>query len=388
MLDIAHFLAQYKSLQADVLKHRYVTNSHIEPLLNCLSKKFTQTVLGSSEAGLPIHGLQVGSGSKRILIWSQMHGNESTTTKALFDAFNYFDLEDYKPLLSTCTLCIIPILNPDGAAAYTRLNANQIDLNRDANDLSQSESKILRQTYQSFKPDFCFNMHGQRTIFSAGKTNNSAVLSFLSPSENTERTLTPTRQQAMEVIQFMNQGLQEFLPNQIGRYDDGFNSNCVGDYFQSQGTPTILFESGHFPMDYPREETRKYTALALMLALDYISTHEVTGEFYNPYFEIPENEKLFYDIIIRNALLDPQEPNVFTDIGVQYTEVLEWDKISFKPKIAIIGNLKENHGHLEIDARFEHVSHPDYDVLSKDYEIVFILLNSKEISLLLNDSST
>ena len=388
MLDIAHFLAQYKSLQADVLKHRYVTNSHIEPLLNCLSKKFTQTVLGNSEAGLPIHGLQVGSGSKRILIWSQMHGNESTTTKALFDAFNYFDLEDYKLLLSTCTLCIIPILNPDGAAAYTRLNANQIDLNRDANDLSQSESKILRQTYQNFKPDFCFNMHGQRTIFSAGKTNNSAVLSFLSPSENTERSLTPTRQQAMEVIQFMNQELQEFLPNQIGRYDDGFNSNCVGDYFQSQGTPTVLFESGHFPKDYPREETRKYTALALMLALDYISTNEVSGERYKPYFEIPENEKLFYDIIIRNALLDPQKPNVITDIGIQYTEVLELDKISFKPKVAIVGDLKENHGHLEIDACFEHVSHPNYDVLSKDYEIVFILLNLKEISLLLNDNLT
>ena len=115
-----------------------------------------------------------------------MHGNESTTTKAIFDLFNYFELADSKALLEACTLLIIPILNPDGAEAYTRFNKNQVDLNRDAQALTQSESKILRTSFESFKPHFCFNMHGQRTIFSAGNTSNSAVLSFLSPSENIE----------------------------------------------------------------------------------------------------------------------------------------------------------------------------------------------------------
>ena len=47
-------------------------------------------------------------------------------------------------ILKACTLYIIPILNPDGAKAYTRLNANEVDLNRDAQDLSQPESKVLR----------------------------------------------------------------------------------------------------------------------------------------------------------------------------------------------------------------------------------------------------
>ena len=97
-------------------------------------------------------------------------------------------------------------------------------------------------------------------IFSAGKTRNSAVLSFLSPSEDEERSITSTRQKAMEVIQVMNRAIQPFLPNQIGRYDDGFNSNCVGDSFQSCGVPTVLFEAGHYPKDYNREETRKYLA--------------------------------------------------------------------------------------------------------------------------------
>ena len=191
MLDAPKFLSKYNSLKAAALKNRYITNRCIEPLLTSLSNQFSQSVLGTSEGGMSIHGLQIGTGSKRILIWSQMHGNESTTTKALFDLFNYFELSDSKALLEACTLFIIPILNPDGADAYTRLNKNHVDLNRDAKVLTQSESQILRSVYKEFMPDFCFNMHGQRTIFSAGNTSNSAVLSFLSPSENDERSLTP-----------------------------------------------------------------------------------------------------------------------------------------------------------------------------------------------------
>jgi len=107
---------------------------------------------------------------------------------------------------------------------------------------------------------------------------------------------------------------------------------------------------------------------------------------HNSYFEIPENEKLFYDVLVRNAVLNSSEPKRISDLGIQYTEVLESGVIEFSPKIVFIGDLKENYGHLEIDANFNHVSHPDYNVLSKGHEIVFILLNLKEISLLVNNN--
>ena len=92
MFHTPHFLSRYNTVKATALKRRYVTNLHIEPLIKVLSPKFRTSILGASEAGLPIHCLQMGTGPKRILIWSQMHGNESTTTKALFDLFNYFEL--------------------------------------------------------------------------------------------------------------------------------------------------------------------------------------------------------------------------------------------------------------------------------------------------------
>ncbi len=152
------------------LNHRYITNTHIEPLLDQLKKSIPIEVIGTSVLNNPIYGLQIGTGPKRILMWSQMHGNESTTTKALFDLLHTLLSDDpaIAAILKACTLYIIPILNPDGAQAYTRVNANDVDLNRDAQALTQPESKVLRAVFESFKPHYCYNLHGQRTIFSAG----------------------------------------------------------------------------------------------------------------------------------------------------------------------------------------------------------------------------
>ncbi|MBN8120072.1 DUF2817 domain-containing protein, partial [Vibrio vulnificus] len=81
-----------------------------------------------------------GEGPTKIFMWSQMHGNESTTTKAVIDLLNLLNDEkesfiaDWKKRF---TFLIVPILNPDGAHYYTRVNANQVDLNRDSINLTQ-----------------------------------------------------------------------------------------------------------------------------------------------------------------------------------------------------------------------------------------------------------
>jgi murein tripeptide amidase MpaA len=89
-----------------------------------------------------------------------MHGNESTTTKALLDLLLFLNsgTKEAQVFLSHFTLLCFPILNPDGALAYTRENANGIDLNRDAQNLSQPESQILRKAFDDFQPDYCFNL--------------------------------------------------------------------------------------------------------------------------------------------------------------------------------------------------------------------------------------
>ena len=203
-----NYLQLHSDNKCHDLSDRYITNTHIKPVLDSLPNCFKVLVIGKSVEERPIYSVKVGSGKIKVLMWSQMHGNESTTTKAIFDLFNILEKEPCKYILDACTLYIIPILNPDGAFAYTRLNANQEDLNRDAQLLSQPESLVLKEAYNKFKPDFCFNLHGQRTIFSAGDTSNPATLSFLAPAQDKKRTITPSRKIAMEIIVKMNDTLQ------------------------------------------------------------------------------------------------------------------------------------------------------------------------------------
>ena len=88
----------------------------------------------------------------------------------------------------------------------------------------------------------------------------------------------------------MNIVLQKLIPNQVGVYDDAFNSNCVGDTFQND-VPTILFEAGHYANDYGREETREFIYISLVNSIDYIAKYDVKGDDYQSYLDIPENEK-------------------------------------------------------------------------------------------------
>lgn len=339
-----HFEAQ--------LRGRYITMQHLYPLLDVYSRIHEITIPGISENGQDIPLIKIGTGNKIVLGWSQMHGNESTTTKAVFDFLRFVDQKDHfqpeiEKFLKTYTFYIFPILNPDGAKRYTRENANGVDLNRDAQDVSQKESQCLRKIFDTLKPDLCLNLHDQRSIygFSNGK---AATVSFLSPAANKQRTVNGSRKIAMEHIVGMNRLLQRYIPGQVGRYDDSFNAACVGDTFQRAGVPTILFEAGHQGRDYLREKTREYIFYAL-LALFRIVGKDETKSSYKDYFEIPENLKNHHDFILRNARIEGQVAPI--SIAVQYREVLKNEIVVFEPFIEEIGPLETKFGYLEKDAQ-------------------------------------
>ncbi|WP_242535618.1 M14 family metallopeptidase [[Muricauda] lutisoli] len=361
----------YSVYKEKSIEGRYIT---MESIGSCLSKLSTAPIpIGDSVNGVEIKAFKLGSGDKKVLMWSQMHGNESTTTKALCDMFNFLGSNEplAKNILKHSTLMIVPILNPDGAIVYTRENINKIDLNRDAKNLSQPESRALRELFESFEPDFCFNLHDQRTLFSAGKTNKPATVSFLSPASNKDRHITPTREVAMKLIVAMDSMLQNHIPGQVGRYDDGFNDNCVGDTFQKFGAPTVLFESGHYPGDYSREKTREYIFWSLLEALKTIVENRIDCFKTGDYFSIPNNQKLFFDVLILNPTIVNPEIETGHAVGIRYKEVLDGDKITFKPEIAEIGPLEEFYGHQTIEC----IDNKDFGFRTSQKEILDLLLN-------------
>ena len=349
-MDLEQLFSQYKE---ETIHGRYITLDSIEPLLQKLNTNNQLQIIGKSVLGKSIYSYKIGQGKTRIFLWSQMHGNESTTTKALFDFLNLLHggSEFAQKLLNAFTFCSIPMLNPDGATLYTRENANKVDLNRDSQALTQPESKILREVFEVFKPDYCFNLHDQRTIFGVSDTGKPATLSFLAPSYNEEREINESRLKAINLIASINEELQKYLPNQIGRFDDSFNINCIGDTFQYLGVPTLLFEAGHFANDYEREKTRKYVFMALISSFTSLCENVIVSNGINKYLNIPQNKVVFYDFMYKNIKINYDGIEIITNFAAQYKEELIENRVCFNAYVSQIGDLENYFGHFEYDAK-------------------------------------
>ncbi len=330
--------------------NRYISPEKLFFYLQTHLGDFIQEI-GRSYLGKPIFRLCIGNGHINVLAWSQMHGNESNATHAMLDLLMTLDQHPYlkEELFSTVTLDFIFMLNPDGSEKWTRLNAADIDLNRDFHNEASTEIKFLKKLVSGKKYDYALNLHEQRTIFTTDGVH-PATLSFLAPSENEERTVTENRKKCMAVIGRVYEKLGELIPDQIGRYSDEFYPTSTGDNFSKAGMPTILFEGGHFPDDYTRKETRKYYTIALYYALKSISELNSDTEGWEKYLEIPENRETHYDIVYRNVKLNTNHECIL-DIGVQYKEILEEgkDEISFIPFVIEAGDVTKRKGWLEID---------------------------------------
>ena len=364
------------------LKGKYIHLDVIFPLLESFKNVFEITEIGKSVQQRSIYQVQIGTGKTKILMWSQMHGNETTTTKGLFDFFNFLskDSELAQQIKNKYTLLCIPMLNPDGAFAYTRENANSVDLNRDAYLASQPEMKLLRILYEEFKPDYCYNLHDQRTIFGTEGFNLPATMSFLAPAFNKDRDYNEVRMKAIVIINKMNRALQEYIPYQIGRFDDSYNVNCTGDYFTTQNTPTILFEAGHFQMDYGRDESRKYVFISLLSSLlDNYENVIVDNELDN-YLRIPQNNKRFFDFIYKNVKIIDNSVEKIINFAAQYVEVLENNEIYFKAKISKVSDLEEYSGHTEYDCESMLFSENGINIPEIGKEANFYLNNLTEFN--------
>src|SRR5690606_1860135 len=127
-LDTTDYNSLHKKYKETVLTHRRFKHQDIVDLVE------VNDGAGTLQVG-EIYKLQYGNGEKKVMLWSQMHGDEPTATMALFDIFNFLEGEDdgfdsiRDCLKDNLTIHFIPMLNPDGAERFIRRNAQYIDLN-------------------------------------------------------------------------------------------------------------------------------------------------------------------------------------------------------------------------------------------------------------------
>ena len=317
-MDINSILSNHDTFKAHQLKDRFFKHSDVMDLLSKLSANFKISKLGDSYNGKSINLVKWGNGKIKVMLWSQMHGDEATGTMALFDLFNFLqsDNELVKELNTNCQLFIIPMVNPDGAEIFTRRNAQQIDINRDYLKQASKEAQILKNARDEIKPKFGFNLHDQTTLWSVSKSLKPATLSFLAPAYDEELNVNETRESAMLVIAKIFDEINAFLPGQIGLFDDEFEPRAFGDNFQKAGTSTILIEAGGFKDDLEKQQIRKYYFGSILSGLNAISSKSYQQKKLANYFTIPKNNKQIFHVLIHNVMLNDIE----VSIGINYEE--------------------------------------------------------------------
>ena len=332
MTNLHEFLEVYEQYKAPGLGKKKIAQADILPLVEALPALFHVTEVGQSFEGRALYGIRVGNGTTRVLAWSQMHGDESTATRSIFDLCRFLAADSItflkirNTILSQLSLLMVPMVNPDGAQRWQRENAQGVDVNRDARRGATPEGRALQTLCRTFAPHFALNLHDQNRYYSAGVSRHPATFSFQAAPPDSADSITPTREQAMKLVVYLNQKLQPLLPQCAGRWNNDYEPRAFGEWFQAQQVATMLIESGGYPGDAERHEVRRFHFGILIEALHAIASGAYTQQQVEEYAQLPLNrENGLFDRIERRTEITIDGRTFVADIGHREGETVIGD---------------------------------------------------------------
>ena len=297
--------------------------SAVSPFIT--SADFREEEVGRSMLGREIRTITFGTGPTRVLLWSQMHGDESTASMALADIFRFLaegtDDALRARLHDRLTIVFVPMLNPDGAELFQRENAAGIDVNRDARRLATPEARALKAVRDRVQPDFGFNLHDQGARTRVGAAGMQSAIALLAPAYDSARSYNQVRSRARLVAATVAGLLDHVIAGRVAKYDDTFNPRAFGDLIQQSGVSTVLIESGALPDDPGKQRLRALNVTAILGALDAIGTGSYRSADPAAYDRLPFNTSGAADILVLGGrLVLPGQPPLLADVAVNYED--------------------------------------------------------------------
>lgn len=316
-IDIKVIFSDFSQLNSSKIHRQSLDYKLLVDFLR--TNHFDFTTIGQSIEKRSIFRVSLGTGSTPVMLWSQMHGNEPSSTLALLKVLDYLthiDNHISQRILSQLKILAIPMLNPDGAVRRQRRNAWQIDLNRDALKLTAPESRVLRETFENFKPQWAFNLHDQEIYYGTANSPEPTALALLVPSADSQVQAFEQRFEAMSVAGKIAFELISHI--NIAKYNDSYMPTAFGDWFSSNKVRTILIETGYMRQDHDRFWATNYAAVAILLGLLHIANKQFEQKFVDFYEDLPLNIKhKFFDFVLKNVDVVNNGQKIFsTDLGI------------------------------------------------------------------------
>ena len=206
--------------------------------------------------------------TKRILILCRQHGDEPASTEALLRLVHSVATGGDPTLraeLAHVTLYVVPMVNPDGAGANTRRNANGADLNRDWGRFTQPETWKVAAAVKQISPALIVDAHN----WDGSDEYNADCLEVPREMETVSGRAAHTWQR--QAISDLAASGYAVHPTAWG---DGADPHLAHRWFTHEAIPSVLVET-HYgsPTDRADFERREglYTALVHSLAKRYSS---------------------------------------------------------------------------------------------------------------------
>jgi hypothetical protein len=351
----------YDKFKLSNYRHKLFTYDNLIHLINRYKYIFNIDVIGKSIEDKNIYEISLHQNkyNNNIMIFSQMHGDETTGTYSIFDVLNFFsqksDLSLF--LMKKFNFYFIPMLNPDGAEKFIRYNAIGVDINRDAKYRCSPEINTILNRIYHYNPIMIFNLHDKRRIFNIKNTNQPSIISFLSPSEDITKKITYTRKITMGLIALIYKELYKLIPNNIGRFSDDFYPNAIGDNLHIENFPCTLIEAGYCNNDDNKILTRKYNTISLLLAFYQLSITKELASYHKYYFNIPENDNKMIDELYSNVTIEKNKQKFIVNLDVKIIEFIKKGTLYTDKIINQIGILNEFYPRVVFNMYYKKIIH-------------------------------
>lgn len=317
---------------------------------------FRREVLAWSEEGRPIHLLTHGQGPKHVLIWAQQHGDEPLCAMALVNFMASLAAWQGAPLARAIrerlTLHIVPMVNPDGVARLTRVNAQGLDVNRDARLRQSASAQALRLLWERVPAEVAFNLHDQ----SPRKSRADGALIALSLQAcpcDARDTQAPHVVRAKRIASVMAEILAPWIGGHLARYQADHMPRSFGDSMSRWGVSCVLIESGGW-FGPPREAEAfviRCHFLALLAGVAAVATGEERAGDPGVYDALPLEGPPHWDLAVRGAwVIDGMGVGARrADIGINFQfNPREGNPVA--ARIGEVGDLADARAKAEVDA--------------------------------------
>ena len=129
--------------------------------LSCPDIQVTEigkSVEGNSISLIKIQSVPAQRTTVNMMVIGRQHGNEPAGTSAIFSYISDL-INGNRQLPNNVTLFVVPMVNPDGSNNNTRNNVNNINLNRDWEQVSQPEVRVVYNAFKKYNPEIFLDLH-------------------------------------------------------------------------------------------------------------------------------------------------------------------------------------------------------------------------------------